>query len=64
MKYQRKTRDVYVVQQYTGGQYGWEDVGASYSRSDSVRDLRDYRTNQPEYPARLIVRRERIEVTA
>ena len=26
MAYKRKTKDVYVVQQYTGKQYGWEDV--------------------------------------
>lgn len=64
MAYKRKTRDVYVVQQYTGGQYGWEDVCESYSRSESLQDLRAYRANQPEYPARMIVRRERITEAA
>jgi len=50
-----KTATEYVVQQCYGGK--WEDVTAETSAPAARRDLRDYRRNQPEYPARLICRR-------
>lgn len=56
---QRKTRDIWVVQQYTS--QGWEDVNAEETRQDGKRSVKEYRDNQPEYPARLVKRREKIE---
>ena len=41
------------VQQYTGREYGWEVVSQSTNRREALADVRSYRENQPEYPARL-----------
>lgn len=60
MAYIRKTRDVYEVQQWTGKQYGWEAVTAETTRKEAKERLREYRENQPQYPARLVVKREKI----
>jgi len=59
--YIRKTRDVWDVEQYTGPGYGWEVVTAEDHRKDALARLREYRENQPEYPVRLRLRRERLE---
>lgn len=48
----------WIVQQWTGRQYGWEDVYTGEDRKDARARLREYRENQPEYPARMIQRRE------
>jgi len=61
MTYKRITQDVFIIQQYTGSQYGWEDVHAEDTRKAARERLKEYRQNQPEYPARLITRREKIE---
>ena len=47
---------LYIVQ--GNYRYGWEDVSASESISDAENDLQSYRANAPEYPYRLITRRE------
>ena len=60
MPYTRKTRDVYVVQGLYPGPSGWEDVTEENTRTEGRARLREYRENCPEYPHRLIVRRERI----
>lgn len=52
-----KWRTDYVVQQHTGGRYGWEDVASEDTRREARARLREYQQNQPEYPARLIARR-------
>jgi hypothetical protein len=59
--YQRKTRDTWEVQQYTGSQYGWECVCGADTYKEALQDLRAYRENQPEYPVRVKKVRERIE---
>ena len=64
MTYRRKTRDYWSIQQYTGRQYGWEEVNAEDSWKDAKRSLSEYRDNQPEYPVRARRKRERIEVAA
>lgn len=64
MSYKRKTTDLFVVQQYFDHEYGWEDVCSADNRKEAREDLKAYRENQPEYPARLIKRRERIEATS
>lgn len=53
MPYIRKTCDYYVVEQYTGSQYGWEEVCGSFDRKEARANLKEYRENQPEYPARM-----------
>ena len=61
MAYQRKTRDVWNVQQWTGTDYGWEDVCAEDTYREACERRREYRENQPEYPVRIKLQRERIE---
>jgi hypothetical protein len=61
MTYTRKTKDVFVIQQYWGNQYGWEDVTQEDTRKEARARLKEYRQNQPQAPARLIVRREKIQ---
>lgn len=48
----------YVVQ----GDYGvgWEDVTEEETRPEGLARLREYRENSPEFPHRLILRRERV----
>lgn len=55
MAYVRKTADEFVVQQRTA--QGWEDVCAESTRSAALQRLREYRDNQPEYAARITVKR-------
>lgn len=61
MTYQRKTRDYWSIQQYTGSQYGWEEVTAEETYQDAKVNARLYRENQPEYPVRIRLKRERLE---
>jgi hypothetical protein len=61
MAYQRKTRDYWSIQQYTGQGYGWEEVNAEETWLEAKRSLCEYRENQPEYPVRARRKRERIE---
>lgn len=49
--YQKKTEDLYIVQQYTGK--SWEDVSCSENRKEAKEDLKAYRENQPTYAVRL-----------
>lgn len=48
---------LHVVQGYYG--FGWEDVTASEHSREARANLREYRENCPEYPHRVIQRRER-----
>jgi len=64
MPYIRKTMDEWQIHQYTGTQYGWEEVSAYDNRKDAKADLKIYQTEQPEYPARLVKRRIKINATA
>lgn len=47
----------YVVQGNYG--WGWEDVTVEDTRAEALQRLWEYRANEPRYPHRLIVRRER-----
>jgi hypothetical protein len=58
---QRKTEDEYEVQQYTGPQYGWEMVTTETTRKEALARLKEYRENQPEYPARMVKKRVKIK---
>lgn len=61
MSYQRKTRDVFIIQSNYGFGHGWEDECCESRRKDGLARLREYRENSP-CPARMITRREKIEL--
>lgn len=46
----------YIIQQYTGSRYGWEDVFQEDDIKEARERLKEYRENQPEYMARMIKR--------
>lgn len=60
MTYTRKTRDVWNIQQWTGPEYKWETVCQEFTRKEAKARLTEYRENQPQYPARMKLYRERI----
>lgn len=49
---------LWVVQGKYPGPYGWEDETAEESCREARARLKEYRQNMPEYPHRLIRRRE------
>lgn len=51
-----KYRYLHVLQGNYG--QGWEDICQSEDRAEMVSDRRAYRENAPEYPYRIIGRRE------
>ena len=55
MAYERKTIDTWELQLNYG--YGWEYTLTEFTREEARARLKEYRENQPQYPARL-VRRE------
>ena len=59
MAYIRKTRDVYEIQ-VNYGFNGYECVTCEETLMDAKRTLRDYRENEPQYPSRIIKKREKI----
>ena len=58
-EYQRKTRDVWMVQ----GDYGqgWETLCEEETRADAKEQLRCYDVNERQYPHRIKKRLERIQ---
>jgi len=48
---------LWVIQGHYGV-YGWEDLTAAESIKEARGYLRDYRQNEPQYPHRMIQRRE------
>lgn len=48
----------YVIQGYYV--HKWEDVYASENKQEALNNLRLYRENQPQFPHKLIQRRERM----
>jgi len=59
MKYIRKTRDTWVLQA-NYGVYGWEDIDQHYDWLCARENKRLYAVNAPEYPLRLVMRREKL----
>ena len=57
MKRVNKYLYLFVVQGWYGS-LGWEDVTAADNYPEARGYLRDYRENEPQYPHRLIRRRE------
>lgn len=61
MTYQRKTRDVFEVEQYFGTGHGWEFVCSENTRREANERRREYRDNQPEFAVRVRKHREPIK---
>ena len=61
MAYARKTRDRFDVEQHAHPAHGWECVCSEATRKQAKERLREYRENQPEFPVRIVKRREPIE---
>jgi hypothetical protein len=59
MTYVRKTRDVWEVQGNYG--QGWECVTTENTWKEAREQVRVYRENEPQYPHRVKLVRERIE---
>lgn len=55
MTYIRKTQDEWIIYQYILG--SWEEVCAAATRKEGHDLLRDYRTNEPQYPSKLLKKR-------
>lgn len=55
MTYIRKTRDEFQVHQMRAGQ--WEEVHCEETWRAARERLKEYRTNQPEAPVKIIKRR-------
>jgi len=60
MAYQRKTKDIYVVQGYFSAQYGWENVTAEETWKECKIRLKEYRENDPKHVYRFKRTREKI----
>ena len=58
MAYERKTIDTWELQLNYG--YGWEYTLTEFTREEARARLKEYRENQPQYPARLVKKRVRI----
>lgn len=56
--YKRKTQDEFDIEQFCNG--SWEVVNTESTREDARRSRREYRENQPEYPARIIKHRVKL----
>jgi len=57
MPYIRKTSDEWQIHQYTGPQFGWEEVSAYDNRKEAVADLKAYRKNQLHCTFKLVKKR-------
>jgi hypothetical protein len=55
-----KTKKICVVQGNYGYGHGWEDLTAADTRKECLGYLRDYRSNEPGTPHRMITRRVKI----
>jgi len=61
MAYQRKTRDVFIVEGYFSDEYKWEEVTAEDTKKEIRARLKEYRANDPQHDYRWRVKRVRIE---
>lgn len=61
-EYERKTIDTWELQLNYG--YGWEYTLTEFTREEARARLKEYRENQPQYPARLVKKRVRKEEVA
>jgi hypothetical protein len=61
MVYQRKTRDVFIVEGYFSDEYKWEEVTAEDTRKEILARLKEYRANDSQHDYRWRVKRVRIQ---
>lgn len=59
MKHIRKTEDIYNIMGNYG--QGWEVVTAETDRKEARARLKEYNENEPQYPHKIIKKREKIE---
>ena len=59
MPYTRKTRDTWELHVWYGA-HGWEHELTEYSWREALDRRREYRDNCPQYPVRVVRKRERI----
>jgi hypothetical protein len=59
--YTRKTQDTYQLHVNYG--QGWEHELSEDSRQEILARVKEYRENCPQYPVKVVKRRERIEAT-
>lgn len=62
MARKRKTRDVWHLLVNYG--QGWEHETTEATRKEALVQLRCYRENCPQYPSKIVAKRERIEPEA
>lgn len=61
MAYKRKTQDVWYIEAHYGYGHGWEVECTEYSLKEAKERIKEYRENCPQYPVRIVKKRERIE---
>ena len=61
MAYQKKLKDVYMVQGYYCDEYGWETLTEEDTTKEAYEMLKCYNENEPMYRHRIKRRVERIE---
>lgn len=59
MLYQRKTRDVWKLMVNYGYGHGWEHELTEFTIAEARQRLKEYRENCPQYPARIVMAREK-----
>lgn len=57
MAYQRKTKDVWVLQVKYCEEYGYEDEVEEPTLDEARKRRREYIENCPQYPCRIVCRR-------
>ena len=56
----RKTRDTWEIHVHYG--QCWEHECTEMSRADAIAQRRTYRENVPQYPVKIVKRREKIAI--
>lgn len=60
MTYKRKTYDEYQIHQYYPYTKKWEEISTYQNIYSANIDLKLYRINQPDFPARIVKKRIKI----
>lgn len=62
MSYKRKTIDTWELQVNYGYGHGFESECVEFTRKEAIQRKREYAENCPQYPTRIVLKREKIEV--
>lgn len=57
---QRKTTDVYDIEQYTGPPFAWDVVTCDVSHLEACQRVKEWQEKQPGLPLRIVHRRVKI----